>query len=172
MPINPRTPVLVGSGQVNYREAVGPEDTPEPVDLMAMAAREAADARVLEAVDSIRVVNLLSVHYRDPALLLGQRIGERADLLLQREVRDESGDAEFAGPLVDLAGGGHDRDLGTEPGEPTGGCVADAIGAAGTRDQRYPAVQPIRRRIESGYGNRRGLRHRRDRRHRGVYAVD
>ena len=42
---------------------------------MAPAAREAADARVLEAVDSVRVVNLLSVRYRDPALLLGQRIG-------------------------------------------------------------------------------------------------
>ncbi|HEY1842148.1 MAG TPA: hypothetical protein VGG53_18355, partial [Mycobacterium sp.] len=75
MPVNPRTPVLVGYGQVNYREAAGPEDTPEPVDLMATAAREAADARVLEAVDAIRVVNLFSVPYRDPALLLGQRIG-------------------------------------------------------------------------------------------------
>ena len=42
---------------------------------MVAAAREAADARVLEAVDSVRVVNLLSVYYRDPALLLGQRIG-------------------------------------------------------------------------------------------------
>src|ERR1700761_1062507 len=75
MPVNPRTPVLVGYGQVNYREAEGPENTPEPIDLMVSAAREAADARVLEAVDSVRVVNLLSVHYRDPALLLGQRIG-------------------------------------------------------------------------------------------------
>src|ERR1700761_9046278 len=75
MPVNPRTPVLVGYGQVNYREAEGPENTPEPIDLMVSAAREAADAGVLEAVDSVRVVNLLSVHYRDPALLLGQRIG-------------------------------------------------------------------------------------------------
>src|ERR1700743_226383 len=75
MPVNPRTPVLVGYGQVNYREAEGPENTPEPIDLMVSAAREAADARGLEAVDSARVVNLLSVHYRDPALLLGQRIG-------------------------------------------------------------------------------------------------
>jgi acetyl-CoA C-acetyltransferase len=75
MPVNPRTPVLVGYGQINYRDADEPENTPEPIDLMVSAAREAADARVLEAVDSIRVVNLLSVHYRDPALLLGQRIG-------------------------------------------------------------------------------------------------
>ena len=75
MPVNPRTPVLIGYGQVNYRETEGPENTPEPIDLMVSAAREAADARVLEAVDSVRVVNLLSVHYRDPALLLGQQIG-------------------------------------------------------------------------------------------------
>jgi acetyl-CoA C-acetyltransferase len=76
MPVNPRTPVLVGYGQINHREeATGGENTPEPVDLMAAAAREAADPRVLEAVDSVRVVNLLSVHYRDPGLLLAQRIG-------------------------------------------------------------------------------------------------
>jgi acetyl-CoA C-acetyltransferase len=74
MPLDPRTPVLIGHGQVNHREAAQ-ENTLEPVDLMAAAAREAADPRVLEAIDSIRVVNLLSVHYRDPALLLGARIG-------------------------------------------------------------------------------------------------
>lgn len=70
--MDPRTPVLVGAGQVNQRD-----DAPEvePVDLMAAAAREAADPRVLQAVDAIRVVNLLSWRYRDPGLLLGQRIG-------------------------------------------------------------------------------------------------
>ena len=47
----------------------------EPVDLMAMAARDAADPRVLEAIDAIRVVNLLSWRYRDPGLLLGAKIG-------------------------------------------------------------------------------------------------
>jgi acetyl-CoA C-acetyltransferase len=66
MPVKPRTPVLVAHGQVNHREAAQ-ENTLEPVDLMAAAAREAADARLLEAIDSIRVVNLLSVYYRDPA---------------------------------------------------------------------------------------------------------
>ncbi len=75
MPVNPRTPVLVGYGQVNHREADAPENTPGSGRLDGAAAREAADARVLEAVDSIRVVNLLSAHYRDPGLLLGQRIG-------------------------------------------------------------------------------------------------
>lgn len=47
----------------------------EPVDLMAAAARQAADSRVLAAVDAVRVVNVLSVHYRDPGLLLAERIG-------------------------------------------------------------------------------------------------
>lgn len=71
MSIDPTTPVLVGYGQINQHD-----DNPdvEPVDLMAAAARAAADPRVLQAVDSVRVVNLLSWHYRDPGLLLAQRI--------------------------------------------------------------------------------------------------
>ncbi|OBJ43956.1 acetyl-CoA acetyltransferase [Mycolicibacterium mucogenicum] len=72
MPLDPRTPVLVGYGQVNqYDENPGGE----PVDLMEAAAREAADARVLEAVDAVRIVNVFSLRYRDPGLLLAQRIG-------------------------------------------------------------------------------------------------
>jgi len=72
MTVDPRTPVLVGAGQVNQRDDAAEV---EPVDLMAAAAREAADPRVLHAVDAIRVVNLLSWRYRDPGLLLGVRIG-------------------------------------------------------------------------------------------------
>ena len=72
MPLDPRTPVLIAVGQVNQREE-SPQT--EPVDLMAEAAREAADPRVLQAVDSIRVVNLLSWRYRDPGLLVAQRVG-------------------------------------------------------------------------------------------------
>ena len=41
---------------------------------MAAAARAAADPRVLEAIDSIRVVNVLSWRYRDPGRLLAQHI--------------------------------------------------------------------------------------------------
>ena len=70
--LDPRTPVLVGYGQIN-QHAENPDV--EPVDLMAAAAREAADPRVLRAVDSVRIVNLLSWHYRDPGVLLAQRIG-------------------------------------------------------------------------------------------------
>jgi acetyl-CoA C-acetyltransferase len=72
MSLDPRTPVLIGAGQVNQRTEA---PDVEPVDLISAAAREAADPRVLAALDSIRVVNLLSWRYRDPGLLVGQRIG-------------------------------------------------------------------------------------------------
>lgn len=76
MPVDPRTPVLIGYGQVNHRDEIDPNTrSVEPVDLMGGAARQAANSRVLEAVDSIRVVNVLSARYRDPGLLLGMRIG-------------------------------------------------------------------------------------------------
>jgi acetyl-CoA C-acetyltransferase len=72
MSLDPRTPVLVGYGQINQREESA---TTEPVDLIERAARAAADARVLEAVDAVRIVNLLSWRYRDPGRLVAQRIG-------------------------------------------------------------------------------------------------
>ncbi len=76
MPVDPTTPVLIGHGQVNHRDEIDPDNrSVEPLDLMVAAARQTADARVLEAVDSIRVVNILSAQYRDPGLLVGQRIG-------------------------------------------------------------------------------------------------
>jgi acetyl-CoA C-acetyltransferase len=68
---SPRTPVLVGYGQVNQRDE---DPSVEPIDLMAAAAREAADPRVLRAVDSVRVVNILSWRYRDPGRLLAAQI--------------------------------------------------------------------------------------------------
>lgn len=74
MNLDPRTPVLVGGGQINARDG-----GIEPVDLLASAAREAAaeagSARILEQVDTVWVVGLLSWRYRDPGLLVGERIG-------------------------------------------------------------------------------------------------
>lgn len=69
--MDPRTPVLIGYGQVNQHDE---NPDVEPVDLMEAAARAAADPRVLAAVDAVRVVNLLSWRYRDPGRLLAQRI--------------------------------------------------------------------------------------------------
>ncbi len=68
----PRTPVLVGYGQVNQADE---DPDVEPIDLMAAAARAAADPRVLRAVDSVRVVNILSWRYRDPGRLLAHHVG-------------------------------------------------------------------------------------------------
>ncbi|WP_019925267.1 acetyl-CoA acetyltransferase [Nocardia sp. BMG111209] len=74
MTLDPRTPVLVGAGQLNERAGGR-----EPVDLITDAARAAAlDAGapgLLAAVDSVRVVGLLSWRYRDPGRLVGERIG-------------------------------------------------------------------------------------------------
>jgi len=72
--LDPRTPVLVGGGQLSNREG-----GLEPVDLMVRAARlAAAEARtpaLLHRVDSVRVVGLLSWRYRDPGALVAERIG-------------------------------------------------------------------------------------------------
>lgn len=74
VPLDPRTPVLVGGGQINDRDGGR-----EPVDLIADAARtaagEAGSERLLELVDSVRIVGLLSWRYRDPGALVGERIG-------------------------------------------------------------------------------------------------
>ncbi|WP_207839767.1 acetyl-CoA acetyltransferase [Williamsia soli] len=73
MALDPTTPVLIGYGQVNQRDDTSP--LLEPVDLIAAAARAGASETVLRAVDSIRLVRMLSWRYRDPGLLLGQRLG-------------------------------------------------------------------------------------------------
>ncbi|MET7774089.1 acetyl-CoA acetyltransferase [Nocardia sp. NPDC005366] len=74
MSLDPRTPVLVGGGQINDRAGGR-----EPVDLIADAARAAADeagsGALLELVDSVRLVGMLSWRYRDPGALVGARIG-------------------------------------------------------------------------------------------------
>ncbi|GAB3141431.1 acetyl-CoA acetyltransferase [Amycolatopsis stemonae] len=72
--MDPRTPVLVGGGQLNQRD-----DPREPVDMIVEVARLAAvDAGapgLAEAVESVRIVGMLSWRYRDPGLLVGERLG-------------------------------------------------------------------------------------------------
>jgi acetyl-CoA C-acetyltransferase len=67
--IHPRTPVLVGAGQI---QAGG--DAPDPVVLLAEACRRAAAPRLLERADSIRVIRIVSRGYPDPARLLGEEL--------------------------------------------------------------------------------------------------
>ena len=76
--IDPRTPVLIGTGQFNNRVDRG-EAPVEPVDLMAEALRRAeADTGrgdVLSGADSVRVLMLLSWRYRNPGALVADRLG-------------------------------------------------------------------------------------------------
>ncbi|MCF8571300.1 acetyl-CoA acetyltransferase [Gordonia sp. HY002] len=76
MALDPRTPILVGGGQLNNRSG-----GVEPVDLIAEAARaaagEAGSDRILTRIDSIRLVRMLSWRYRNPGLLVAERLGAR-----------------------------------------------------------------------------------------------
>jgi acetyl-CoA C-acetyltransferase len=77
MSVDPRTPVLVGAGQITHR-ADGLDDALEPADLMAEAIRRAAADAGLDGIpapDSLRVVALLSWRYRDPARVVADRLG-------------------------------------------------------------------------------------------------
>ena len=77
MPIDPRTPVLIGGGQYAHH-AAGLDDALHPVALMAEAvARATADAGLSATPnpDSLRVVSLLSWRYGDPAYVLAQQLG-------------------------------------------------------------------------------------------------
>jgi acetyl-CoA C-acetyltransferase len=75
MSLDPRTPVIVGAGQLCHREG----HAPEPVELLAEAARRAeADSGatgLLRRLDSVRVVNLLSWRYADPGRLVAELLG-------------------------------------------------------------------------------------------------
>lgn len=77
MTIDPRTPVIVGVGQVNHPGT----DAPEPTELLARAAEEArADSGasdVFGSLCSVRVVEIASWRYRDPGALVAARIGAR-----------------------------------------------------------------------------------------------
>ena len=80
MPIPPRTPVLVGGGQVQQRPA-DPTAAREPVDLLVEAARAAesdAGGALLPRVDTVAVVQLVSWRYPDPGAALARRLGIEA----------------------------------------------------------------------------------------------
>jgi acetyl-CoA C-acetyltransferase len=85
MALDPRTPVLVGVGQVTGRPVEGQPvtDRAEPVDLMAGALREAAadcagagaGDRLLARAESMRIMVPLSWGYINPGLLVSERLG-------------------------------------------------------------------------------------------------
>ncbi len=73
-----RTPVIVGVGQHNQRVDQG-EPTLEPVELMQIALRAAADDAgdpgILAKADAVRSVNVFGWRYRDPARLVASALG-------------------------------------------------------------------------------------------------
>ena len=77
MPLDPRTPVLIGGGQYAHH-AAQLADAMHPVELMAAAVERAtADAGLASTPnpDSIRVISLLTWRYGDPAYVLAQQLG-------------------------------------------------------------------------------------------------
>ena len=80
MPLDPRTPVLVGVGQWSNRVDRG-EPAVEPVEMMAEALRRAAADSgasrrpAAPAADAVRVVSTFSRRYRNAARLVAERIG-------------------------------------------------------------------------------------------------
>src|SRR5438067_2258260 len=79
MPLDPRTPVIVGVGQT-LRRPDDPATAGEPVAMMVealeQAAADAGAARpLLQAADSVRVPAVLSWRYSDPGRLVADRVG-------------------------------------------------------------------------------------------------
>jgi acetyl-CoA C-acetyltransferase len=75
--LDPRTPVVVGGGQVNQKGP--PEEARSPAALMADAARLAAEDAgapgLLGALESVRVVMQLSRRYADAGALVAAEVG-------------------------------------------------------------------------------------------------
>lgn len=73
-----KVPVIVGGGQVTHR-GDDPAQAPEPLEMMARAARLAADdagvPTLVEKLDSVQVVNILSWSYADAPGALAERLG-------------------------------------------------------------------------------------------------
>src|ERR1700683_5175471 len=91
--LDPRTPVLVGAGQVTaHPQASEPLSArPEPVELMARALEEAvrdcggngAGRKLLDRAGSLRIPPSLAWRYVNPGLLVADRLGiEPAEIAL------------------------------------------------------------------------------------------
>jgi acetyl-CoA C-acetyltransferase len=72
-----RIPVIVGVGEITDKPA-NPEQGLEPLALMQEVLKRAEDdagAKLIDAIDSIDLVNLVSWRYEDPARQLCERLG-------------------------------------------------------------------------------------------------
>lgn len=107
MPIDPRTPVIIGVGQFLHR-AEGLDDALEPAALMTAAIEAAAGDAGLSGVpqvDSIRVVGLLSWRYRNPAWVVAQRLGQQPRQLAVSTMGGNAPQALLNATCRDIAAG-------------------------------------------------------------------
>ena len=81
MPIDPRTPCLIGVGKHTWHpDEVGEQGAPEPLDMWERVARAAADdsgvgARALEGLDALDIVYCQTWQYDDAPARLSDRLG-------------------------------------------------------------------------------------------------
>src|SRR4051794_24464833 len=76
MPFDRRTPVVVGVGQTSQR--ADPASARPPIELFEDAARVAADDAghgVLDRVDTVAAVQIVSWPYADPGAFVARRLG-------------------------------------------------------------------------------------------------
>jgi acetyl-CoA C-acetyltransferase len=103
--VDPRTPVIAGVGQVTVTAG----DSPEPLDLLAWAARRAeADSGgrgLLAAADAICVVNILTRRYGDPGAEVGTLVGAAPRLTVYTTVSGDSPMALLAATAERIAAG-------------------------------------------------------------------
>ncbi len=73
-----RSPVIAGVAQFNPRRA-GMAEAPEPLEMMANVAREAAAdsgaSDILKSIDALAVINILSFNYNNAPAALAARLG-------------------------------------------------------------------------------------------------
>jgi acetyl-CoA C-acetyltransferase len=108
MPLDPCTPVIIGVGQYLHRAATL-EDGVEPVALMVAAVDAAiADAGLTalpRTIDSLRVINLFSWRYGNPAWVLAQRLRTDAIELAYTTAGGNSPQALVNRSALDIAAG-------------------------------------------------------------------
>ncbi|HLM64246.1 MAG TPA: acetyl-CoA acetyltransferase [Acidimicrobiales bacterium] len=109
MALDPRTPVVVGVGQWTNRVDQG-DEVVEPADLLAGALRRAGDdsgagGALLHGVEAVRVVSMFSGRYRNPAALVGERIGARPHDVAVSPVGGNEPQVLLNGACRDIAGG-------------------------------------------------------------------
>ncbi len=108
--LDPRTPVLVGVGQVTQR-VDQLEDAREPLELMALAmeraAEDAGSPELLSRADSVRVPQGLW-KYQNPARALGERFGASGFETVSAAIAGTSIQSMLNDAALQILGGAHD----------------------------------------------------------------